>query len=193
MKLKLLLERKVKVPEFKKSKDAEKFYNALGPTDVVAKDVFDPETGEVFIEKGHSKRTQKKNAYKSSHKSRPKDSLKDRLEDYKESKIYYFSKFDDIRDFQDHYNVKIERISKGWDKESINRLRDGEYDVDHDMPKLVMRQDKKSFDQNDIENISLFITKYRKQMKQRGGNELFLTFNGLKKGSKKITFDVEPR
>jgi hypothetical protein len=158
IKLKQLLnEKTVKVPnggKLKNEKAVKDFIKKLGGKDKVNNDVWNGETGEIWMEKGDSKA---KLAKKNKHYT----------DDYDKWELYTFD--NDKDEFEDYFYVVYRDNAKGMSDEEKEMLRSGDYDYDFSFPSKIKRKDGKKFTQNDKENIEDFADWYTKKVLY-GGN-----------------------
>jgi len=149
--------RKIKVPKFKDSSSAQSFMDKLGPDDLPASDVLDPETGEFYFIKGDKSFSTKRAAGKASAKRDREDD-----EEYGPDEPYFsFSKRDSYREereFEKFYGVVKKDLSKMLGKAESKRMMDADYDVYVDIPRAISRKDGKPFTDNDKENINNYLT-----------------------------------
>ena len=172
--------KKVKVPTFKTSKQAEDFVKNLKFDDVVAKDVFDPETGEVYMEQGWSKKKIAKNKAKNKHQF-------DMIKDLDTGE--YWGRSEDVGDLQKFYLIKFEDLDKGWSEKERDKMFDAGYDVSVNLPKSIMRRDKKPFTENDVEVLKTFEAFWNKDKMKRFHQGIKYVLNP-QVGKKMATSDV---
>ena len=158
----LLSEAKIaKVPKFKTSKQMFDWMKSIPANAKVGDDVFDPETGEVHMEKGQSKAKLGKLYYKKHGNSRKS------LDDI--DFFYFDPHYSDKHDFEEYFNVVYRDNAKGMSDDEKEMLRSGDYDYDFSFPSKIKRKDGKPFNENDKENIENFIEWYQKNVLY-GGN-----------------------
>jgi len=150
----LLLEKKgkkVKVPDFKRRKDAVDFLNKLGLDDTVIGDLFDPDTGEIWMEPGQTKRKLLK-AKAKGILSIPSADLDFMAMTYKKNRDGYW---EDESDFYTFYHVIEKPLEKMVDEPE--KLLVGDYDIYVSFPVKIKRKDGKPFTEVDMWNIEEFI------------------------------------
>lgn len=131
----------VNVPNFKTSKEAQIFLKKLGIDDSPNKEVADPETGEVYMMKGTTKR-------------------KLFLSDARKA-LKSLDSEDDVyvgiwpEDFEKYYNVVYKDGATLVD--NPKELRDNDYAIDIRVPYLVRRKSKSKVNDTDIDNLKDFI------------------------------------
>ena len=158
IKLVNLIKEAVKVPnggKFKNEKAIKDFIKKLGGKDKVGGDIYDGETGEIWMEKGDSKAKLAKK--KGKHYT----------DDYDKWELYTFD--NDKQEFEDYFYVVYRDNAKGMSDEEKETLRSGDYEYDFQVPSKIKRKDGKSFTQNDKENIKDFADWYGKYVLS-GGN-----------------------
>ena len=145
--------KKVKVPEFKTPEQMEKFIAKMHPDATPDVHIVDPETGEIFMEPGQTKRKIAKQKLKN---ARPKENPAIWIDPY------YGSVGGGRRGYWDHhgeflklYNVVMRDYSKEVD--DVEYLRKHDYDVEFDYPAIIKRKDGKPFDEMDIDVVNGFI------------------------------------
>lgn len=142
--------RRVKVPVLRRSSDADRFLSALGPDDTPSEHVVDPETGEVLMSPGDTKRKQAKQQYHQSQSDRMNPS----------ALLMYFGKgerghWDSLQDFERLFNVVYRDFSKDVDDPDYYRSND--YDVEFDYPAAIKRKDGKRMDEYDVDAVESFV------------------------------------
>jgi hypothetical protein len=148
----------VKVPKFKTSKEVANFITKLPSNVKVADDVFDPETGEVYMEKGDTKAKLEKKKIKSL----------ERLWDKWDRFHFFNDSHSRKKDFEEYFNVVYRDFGKGLSDEEKEMYFSGGYEWDFDYPSKIKRKDGKSFTQNDVENIENFADWYSKYVLSYG-------------------------
>jgi hypothetical protein len=162
------------------SQDAEDFINSLGPDDVVATDVVDPETGELldWPDRG-TRRARGQKEWERKERERKEQEEKDHEEGYDAPYLYVpniksdpESAWDTIwelkndREITDFYHivwrsvrdVSGEPFDLGADTEDWGEL---DYDVDIDMPVAIKRTDGKKFNKQDRKNFDVISKVFR--------------------------------
>jgi len=138
--------KKVKVPKFKTSKQVSDWLKSIPANAKVDSDIWDPETGEIFMEKGDTKaKLGKKLA-----KSRTLDW------DKWDSFTFYNNRNASKQEFEEYFNVVYRDNAKDLTDEDKERLIQGDYAWDYDYPSKIKRKDGKTFTENDKENIEQF-------------------------------------
>lgn len=141
-----LMEAKVvRVPEFKTSEEMEKFLKNMHPDATPDDAIWDPETGEVFMQRGETKRKLAKKAFKAQSKSKVNQA----------SLLWPWSKgdrdnFEDAA-FNSVYNVVNRDYAKEVGAKEAENLRSHDYDVDFDYPAAIKRKDGQKFDEYDVD------------------------------------------
>jgi hypothetical protein len=135
----------VKVPEFKTPEEMEKFLSKMHPDATPEDAIWDPETGEVFMQRGETKRKLAKKAFKAQSKSKVNQA----------SLLWPWSKgdkdyFEDAA-FNSVYNVVNRDYAKEVGSKEAENLRDNDYDVDFDYPAAIKRKDGQQFDEYDVD------------------------------------------
>jgi len=139
--------RKVKVPKLKTTKEMVTFYNSLGLDDTVVDDLFDPETGEVILEPGETKRKLLKHKAKTSYQARVDG------EPFDYVAPAYSANWSES-DFHAFYYLVTKELSKMVDDPET--LLAGDYDVYTNFPAAIKRKDNKPFTDVDIWNIQQY-------------------------------------
>ena len=177
--------KKIKVPKFKKSRDAEKFLDSLGLDDVPNADVIDPETGEVLFDPNNknSNRSKRKRL-----KARGKRDIADKEEDKEwDYPDIFFDDYNDPRAEQEMavaYNIVFKEMKKLVNKGDLEMLAKADYDVGWRIPKALARKDGKKFIEQDVENVERFVEYWSDRM----GN-IKLHSSRIKTGVKRVQFD----
>jgi len=131
-----------KVPkEFKSTKDMVKFINSLNPNAKLSGDIVDPETGEVIMWRGETRRKVLKRDFK-------------RFDDYDLTGDVMFLDYPEDEDtFKEYFYVIEKPISK------IVDLPHDEHDYDLSMviPSKIKRKDGKAFTSEDKDSIADYI------------------------------------
>jgi hypothetical protein len=162
------------------SQDAEDFINSLGPDDVVATDVVDPETGELldWPDRG-TRRARGQKEWERKERERKEQEEKDHEEGYDSPYLYVpnikadpESAWDTIwelkndKEITDFYHIvwrsvrdaSGEPFDLGADTEDWGEL---DYDVDIDMPVAIKRTDGKKFNKQDRKNFDVISKVFR--------------------------------
>ena len=146
------------------SKDAEAFINSLGPDDVVATEVVDPETGEVldWPDQG-TRRERNRKEWDREEKSRKSAEEDDYEKGYDAPYLYVGGldkdperawegietlKYD--REFTDFYNIVWKSVEDLVD--DPDSYYEGDYDIGIDIPVAIKRKDGKKFNKQDRQN-----------------------------------------
>jgi len=138
--------KKISVPSFKSKKELDDFIRSMS-VDATPKDyVVDPESGEVIMSPGDTKRK--------ILKKKAKNAISD-IDDM--APIIYYKKgsesFDEPEMF-DFYNIVMKSIRSMVDDPEGMRAQD--YDIDSDMPVVIKRKDRKPLTDDDMDNIKYF-------------------------------------
>ena len=152
--------KKEKPPKFKTSQQMFDWMKNIPANAKVTDDVFDPETGEIHMEKGQSKMKLGKLYYKRHGNNKTLDHI-----DF----FYFDPHYSDKNEFEDYYNVVYRDNAKGMSDEEKEMLRSGDYDYDFSFPSKIKRKDGKPFTDNDKDNIENFAEWYQKNVLY-GGN-----------------------
>jgi len=158
----ILNEKILTPPNFKSSKDALQWYSGLGPSTKVSDDVIDPETGEIYLQRGQSKKSEKK---------------RDIIKKIKKANVgdkYDLYTFRDKRDFEKIFNVVKWDPSKETSDEELDDLHSKGYDLEVNIPKLIARKDRKDFTDNDEWNIESYISELNYRLTKYYGIKLLL-------------------
>jgi len=169
--------RRVRVPSFRTSRDAEDWIARLGPNDSPVDDVVDPESGEILMEPGETKRKKAKRSMRGVGRRRKPTRYQDTdspLLDPPGRGDYWR----DERQFNDFYNVVMKPMADEVDDPEHMMAMD--YDVSYDFPAVVARKDRKPLNQDDVDNIQYFLD-YRYNI---GPFNIKLQPIGLKVGGK---------
>ena len=134
----------VRVPKFKTTKDMLKFISSLGGNDKVTDDVYDPETGEMYIQKGQNKKQASKHHPAMDPRNLRTVSVK--------NKDNSFSSFN--MDFKDIYKVVSASVGKiaGVSSKDVP-----DTDVSTKIPYLISRKDGKPISDDDIDEIEIWL------------------------------------
>lgn len=143
--------KKVKVPEFKTPEQMEKFIAKMHPDATPDDLVSDPETGEIFMEPGQTKRKLAKQRLK---KATPKVNPAIWINPY-DSRYDGWGGWSSLGDFEKIYNVVERDYAKEVD--DAEHLRKHDYDVDFRYPAAIKRKDGKAFDEFDVDAITDFL------------------------------------
>ena len=143
--------KKVKVPEFKTPEQMEKFIAKMHPDATPEVHIADPETGEIFMLPGQTKRKIAKQAFKARSKSKVNQA----------SLLWPWSKgdrdnFEDAA-FNSVYNVVNRDYAKEVGKQEAENLRNHDYDVDFDYPAAIKRKDGQKFDEYDVDILTSYL------------------------------------
>ena len=133
--------KRVAVPKFRKSSQALDFIRRMKPDHTPSGDIVDPETGEVLMQPGETKRKRAKELSKR-HRG-----LKDMVP------FMFFPGDEGL--FEDWYNVIWTPIEKIVSDPEM--LRAGDYDVSYRIPRYIKRKDRKPFEDDDVDNIDEYI------------------------------------
>jgi hypothetical protein len=166
--------KKIKVPKFKTDNDAFTFVKNLGLDNTPVSDVILPDTGEVIMEPGDTKRNKLKSQAKSNLYD---DDLWDLIVGSFKNPKHWIDLYDN--DFRDFYHIVEKSIKDMVD--DPDKLEKGDYDIYMSIPAAISRKDGKPFTQTDVENIDTY-TKFVET------TSIKVWFLG-KKGAKRGTFE----
>ena len=145
-------------------------------------DVIDPDTGEVFVEKGQSfsgsdvALTKKK--YKQQNRNFRRADKKNRP-----STMPLYRTAKGIDDFENFYTIEYESLGNIYDPKEVE-FSEHDYDFDTSVPVKLSRSDMYTMDQDDKKNMQKLITMLKKSHKS-------LDFAGeMAMGGKFYTIDV---
>lgn len=143
--------RKVKVPDFKTPEQMWRFIGNMHPDETPDSEIYDPETGEVHMVPGQTKRKLAKQKLK---QAKPKENPAIWIDAYS-PKLDGRGNWNHLGEFKKLYNVVMRDYSKEVD--DAEHLRKHDYDVDFEYPAAIKRKDGKPFDEFDVENVNSFI------------------------------------
>lgn len=166
----------VKVPKFKTSKQVTDFLKSIPATAKVDNDIWDPQTGEVYMEKGQSKAKLSKKQYKQ---------LSPEL-----TPIDWFTFLDrnDRKDFEKFFNVIYRDFGKGLSDDEKEMYTSGDYEWEFEYPSKIKRKDGKPFTQNDVNNIEYFAEWYSKNVLSYGAKLSVYVKEGNKMAEPEVQF-----
>ncbi len=117
-------------------------------------DLIDPETGEVLLDQGATK--------KKAIKDRGKflDALRTRMtkDEYEELKVPVFYNEKNLKDFESFYNIAYSVVSKKLDHPK--EMKDAGYDIESKMPSIIKRKDNYKLTSSDKDTIESYIEWY---------------------------------
>lgn len=137
----------VKVPKFKTSKDVSKWLKSIPANAKVSDDVWDPETGEVFMEKGDTKAKLAKKDIKTLQRYGAWDKW--------DNFYFHNDRHATKKEFEQFFNVVYKDNSKISDEDKEMLIKGG-YEWDFLYPSKIKRKDGKPFTEHDVENIKEF-------------------------------------
>ncbi len=134
----------IPVPDFKSSKEATDYLASLGIDDAPDGDVLDPDTGELYYQKGEKYITKRKSEKEWGKKQTATNSQMKK--DDARTNVEWF------KDFNEFYNVITYKLE---DFEDWERMMELDYDMDalHGLPKTLKRKDGEEMSSDDIATI----------------------------------------
>jgi len=169
---------KVNVKKFKTRKEVDDFISSLGMFDTPDEEIYDPETGELLMEPGQTKKDIERNKKQMYYKRFGGDAVP--TFDFKQSR--------DEDEIKDYYNIIEKPISSLVD--DPDELSSLDYDISWDIPVHISCKKMRSFTDEDVYNIKKYIEFKNKNIHKFSPNLSIILDSPLHKGVKKVKTTV---